>query len=301
MQDKSNPFQIRRLLDLLDEQIYSSFLEQEQSRSISSFIPWKVVHQFFTSEKVFLSTLSLYHQTIISEIKPNGNFKMSPLVVSCDINDDGVEIEHITSALKSYLFHEENSIAENSYIEEVFTNALSKYNIKSDVLYSIVSKGTQYKTSPEELKDVLGINYSNAMLKSRVLLPIEKTINNLYNEYLLPFYFTFQTERSTIGRGSKTNGVTINIINHLDLLRLKRERPTYMEFIMSQLTQLFPFDYPFLEDDIKRMDDKAVADINIMIRDIEHDSDYNKIATSTLIKYKLQQDFKVVLKRYETE
>lgn len=299
MQDKSYSFQIRRLLDLLDEQIYSSFSEQEQSHSISSFISWKAIHQFFTSENVFLSTLSLYHQTIISETKPNGNFKMSPLVVSCDINADGVEIEHITSALKSYLFHKGNSIVENSYIEEVFTNALSKYNMKSKVLYSIMSKETQYKTSPEELKELLNINYSNAMLKSRVLLPVEKTIYNLYQEYLLPFYFTFQTERSVIGRGSKTNGVTINIINHLDLLRLKRKRPIYMDFIMSQLTKLFPFDYPFLEEDIKKLDNKTVEDIYNMIRNIESDQDYHKIDTSTLIKYKLQQDYKVTILNYK--
>lgn len=297
MQDKYSSFEIRRMLDLLDKHIYSSFSEHEESASISSFIDWPSIRLFFPIDSVFLSTLSLYHQTIICESSPNDNFKMCPLVLSCEVNDRGVEIEHNTSALKSYLFPSKTSTIENSYIKEIFINALSKYKLESDVLYDIVSKGKQFRSSPEELKKLLKINYANAMLKSRVLIPIQKSIYNLYQEYLLPFYFTIQTERAIVGSGSKTNGVTINTINHLDMLRLKRERQSYMIFIMERLTELFPFDYPFLEEDIKLLSDESIEEICDMIKNIKQDPDYNKMETSILIKWKLQDKYNIHLSR----
>ena len=114
---------------------------------------------------------------------------MRPLVISCDEHNAGIEIKHNTDALSIYLYHADKSTIENTYIANVFLNALSKFNMKSDVLYEIISKGKTYKTSPEELKAILGINYTNAMLKSRILIPIEKVISKLYQEGLLAILY----------------------------------------------------------------------------------------------------------------
>lgn len=294
MSNKQEVFNFRSLLALLDEQIYTSFSDQEKNEfSITSFITWDTIRKIFPSKAVFLSTLSIYHQTIINEKEQNGNFKMRPLVMSCEVSNSGITIEHSTSALIIYLFHNDSSSIENSYIEEVFLNALSKFNMRSDVLYSIISESRQYETSPEELKTLLGINYTNAMLKSRVLLPIEKSISKLYEIGRIPFYIKISIKRAVIGRGSKVNNIIIDVINYLDLLRIKRMRPEHMSFIMRNLIKFFPFDYPFLEEDIKKLDDNIVADIYQMIRYIEKDPDYPKIDTSILVRYKLQQQFNV--------
>lgn len=291
MSNKSYNINIRSLLVLLDSQVYKSFSEDEESYSITSFIPWEIIRSIFPVDSVFLSTFSVYHQTIINEKGINGNYKMRPLVVSCEVNDAGIEIEHNTSALSTYLFHDDKSSVENSYIEEVFLNALSKFNMKSDILYSIISKGQSYKASPEEFKKLLGINYSNAMLKSRVLLPMEKSISELYQVGKIPFHIKINIEKAVIGRGGKINNIVINIINDIDLLRIKRMRPEHMHFIMQSLTKLLPFDYPFLEEGIKTLSDKNVEDVYFYIKNIKKDPDYGKLDTSTLVKYKLQERY----------
>lgn len=291
MYTESNFVNFRLLFNLLDKEIYSSLSDQESSYNVMSFIPWDCINQIFPSKELFLSTLSIYHQTIIVEKSENGNFKMRPLVLSCEVNENGVEIDHSTSALKAYLFHTTESTAENSYIEEVFKNAISKYNLRSDILYSIVSKSNHYKSSPENLKDKLNINYTNSMLKSRILIPIEETIHKLYLDGKLPFYFTIKTERAVIGRGSKMNNIIINTINYLELLRIKRLRPGYMASIMEEIIKLFPFDYPFIESDLNKFDDKCIERIYQMIKFIDSDPDYHKIATPTLVRFKLQQEY----------
>ena len=218
---------------------------------------------------------------------------MRPLVISCDEHNAGIEIKHNTDALSIYLYHTDKSTIENTYIANVFLNALSKFNMKSDVLYEIISKGKTYKTSPEELKAILGINYTNAMLKSRILIPIEKVISKLYQEGSLPFYIKINIGRAVIGRGSKISTVAFDIINEIDVLRLARLRPEYMKFIMQQLKKLYPFDYPFIEEKIIKREDKTIHEIYTMLSGIEEDPDFHKIATSTLVKFKLRQDFNI--------
>lgn len=289
-------FNFRMLLSLLDEQIYRSFSDHESSDNIISHIPWDKIYKTFPSKEIFLHTLSIYHQTIISEKNQNGNFSMRSLVISCEVNGTGIEIKHSTSALYIYLFHDDKSIVENSAIENIFLNALTRFNMKSDVLYAIISKNKQFKTTPEDLKAMLGINYTNAMLKSRVLLPVENAINKLYEEGQIPFYIKINIERAVIGRGSKINNVLIDTINDIDLLHLKHMRPQYMHSIMKQLMVLFPFDYPFLEEDIKRKDDETIKNIYDMISNIEQDPDYRKIETSILVRYKLQQNYSIKIK-----
>lgn len=295
MSNKPYNINFRSLLILLDDQVYKSFSEDEGSYSITSFISWEAIRKIFPIDSVFLSTFSVYHQTIINEKGANGNFKMRPLVISCEVNDIGVKIEHNTSALSTYLFHDDKSSVENNYFEEVFLNALSKFNLKSEILYSIISKGQQYKASPEDFKELLGINYSNAMLTSRVLFPMEKSIRQLYSIGKIPFYVTINTEKAVIGRGGKINNIVINIINDIDLLRVKRLRPEHMLFIMQSLTKLLPFDYPFLEEGIKVLSDKDVEDIFLYIKNIEKDPDFGKLDTSILIRYKLQQTYGIKL------
>ena len=84
-----------------------------------------------------------------------------------------------------------------------------------------------------------------------------------------------------------------DIINEIDVLRLARLRPEYMKFIMQQLKKLYPFDYPFIEEKIIKREDKTIHEIYTMLSGIEEDPDFHKIATSTLVKFKLRQDFNI--------
>lgn len=294
MSNNLSSHSFRSLLALLDEQIYSSFSNQEKNYSITSYISWDSIYKYFSDKSAFLSIFSLYHQTVVQEFTKSG-FKMRPLVISCDEHNTGIEIKHNTDALYIYLYHDDKSIIENTYITNTFLNAVSKFNMKSDVLYEIISKGKPYKTSPEELKATLGINYTNAMLKSRILIPIEKTISELYMKGALPFYIKINIERAVIGRGSKINNVTFDIINEIDLLRLARMKPEYMKFIMQQLRKLYPFDYPFIEEKIIKREDKTIYEIYSMLFNIEKDPDFHKLATPTLVKFKLRQDFNILM------
>lgn len=294
MSNKLSSHSFRSLLALLDEQVYSSFSNQEKNYSITSYISWDTIYKYFPNKNAFFAILLLYHQTIVKEITKSG-FKMRPLVMSCDEQATGIEIEHNTAALSIYLYHDDKSIIENTYVADVFLNALSKFNMKSDVLYEIISKGKPYKTSPEELKAMLGINYTNAMLNSRILIPVEKAISKLYMEGSLPFYVKINIERAVIGRGSKINNVAFDIINEIDLLRLARMRAEYMNFIMQQLRKLYPFDYPFIEEEIIKREDKTIHEIYSMLYNIEEDPDFHKLATPTLVKFKLRQHFNIIM------
>ena len=98
---------------------------------------------------------------------------------------------------------------------------------------------------------------------------------------------------AVIGRGSKINTVAFDIINEIDVLRLARLRPEYMKFIIQQLKKLYPFDYPFIEEKIIKREDKTIHEIYTMLSRIEEDPDFHKIATPTLVKFKLRQDFNI--------
>ena len=71
---------------------------------------------------------------------------MRPLVISCDEAQCWNRNKHNTDALSIYLYHADKSTIENTYIANVFLNALSKFNMKSDVLYEIISKGKHINT-----------------------------------------------------------------------------------------------------------------------------------------------------------
>ena len=109
----------------------------------------------------------------------------------------------------------------------------------------------------------------------------------------MPFYIKINIGRAVIGRGSKISTVAFDIINEIDVLRLARLRPEYMKFIMQQLKKLYPFDYPFIEEKIIKREDKTIHEIYTMLSGIEEDPDFHKIATSTLVKFKLRQDFNI--------
>lgn len=79
---------------------------------------------------------------------------------------------------------------------------------------------------------------------------------------------------------------------------MARLRPYHIQFIIDKLIELLPFDYPFLEEGINQLDDKAIDTIYHMIRDIELDPDYGKIETPTLIKYKLQHQYQITVPRF---
>lgn len=200
--------------------------------------------------------------------------------------------------MQLYLHPYEQITILNSFIKAVFVNALSKYNLKADILYDLLTQNSLYSCTPESLKATLGINYTNSMLKMRILDPVESTIHKLYQNGELPFYISITVEKSLFGSGGKIIGVNFETNNHLAVLRLARLRPCHIQFITDKLIELLPFDYPFLEEGINQLNDKAVDTIFHMIKDIELDPDYGKIETSTLIKYKLKHQYQISVPRF---
>lgn len=291
---------IVQLQKLFDKWIYSTLDEEKliDIASVGQFVvntlSWENIYEYFPNKADFYSSLNIYAETIIQRKDDQDNFTTYQLLCRCKVIDEkNIQIKHEPSGLRLYLYRRSDAMIYNSYFKEIFIKAFERYSMKGEALYYILSKGYEYSYTPEELKELFGVNYINSMLKVRVLSPAERIIRELFDQGILPFFFNITLERSIIGRGSKIIKIRFNIIDNIILLRLKRCRDDHMRFIMSQLTELFPFDYPFLEEDLKKADDQAIENIYHMIRHIEDDPDYLKIATSTLIRYKLQQDYAI--------
>lgn len=291
--------QIITLLNIFDDQIYTTLSEENVSGTVNSFISSETILKYFSTREEFILSLSVYIQTIIEEkIESSQDILAYPLVRKIKSTKEGVEIIHDYKALQLYLHPYEQITILNSFIKAVFVNALSKYNLKADILYDLLTQNSLYNCTPESLKATLGINYTNSMLKMRVLDPVESTIHKLYQNGELPFYISITVEKSLFGSGGKIIGINFETNNHLAVLRLARLRPCHIQFITDKLIELFPFDYPFLEEGINQLNDKAVDTIFHMIKDIELDPDYGKIETSTLIKYKLKHQYQISVPRF---
>jgi len=289
---------IVQLQKLFDECIYST-LDEEKLRDIAfasqlveNNLEWDKIYKYFPQKEDFYASLNVYGETIIQYKDGQDNFATYRLLCRCKTLDEkNLLIKHEPDGLRLYLYRDPNAIIHNSYFKEIFIKAFERYSMKGEVLYSILSQGYEYSCTPDELKGLLGVNYINSMLKVRVLSPAENIIRGLFDQGIIPFFIDITLDRSVLGRGSKIIKMRFNIIDNLVLLRQKRCRADRMKFIMSQLTELFPFDYPFLEEDIKKTSDKTIEDIYHMIRYIDKDPDYLKIGVSTLIRYKLQQEY----------
>lgn len=291
--------QIITLLNIFDDQIYTTLSEENVSGTVNSFISSETILKYFSTREEFILSLSVYIQTIIEEkIESSQDILAYPLVRKIKSTKEGVEIIHDYKALQLYLHPHEQITILNSFIKAIFVNALSKYNLKADILYDLLTQNSLYSCTPESLKATLGINYTNSMLKMRILDPVESTIHKLYQNGELPFYISITVEKSLFGSGGKIIGVNFETNNHLAVLRLARLRPCHIQFITDKLIELLPFDYPFLEEGINQLNDKAVDTIFHMIKDIELDPDYGKIETSTLIKYKLKHQYQISVPRF---
>lgn len=291
--------QIITLLNIFDNQIYTTLSEENVSGTVNSFISSETILKYFSTREEFILSLSVYIQTIIEEkIESSQDILAYPLVRKIKSTKEGVEIIHDYKALQLYLHPYEQITILNSFIKAVFVNALNKYNLKADILYDLLTQNSLYSCTPESLKATLGINYTNSMLKMRILDPVESTIHKLYQNGELPFYISITVEKSLFGSGGKIIGVNFETNNHLAVLRLARLRPCHIQFITDKLIELLPFDYPFLEEGINQLNDKAVDTIFHMIKDIELDPDYGKIETSTLIKYKLKHQYQISVPRF---
>lgn len=295
MSDKPTLPNLRKLLLLLDRHIYSTFSSSRDAYTLSSHISWENINKVFSSKELLVSSLSLYNQTIVRETGKS-LFKSSPFVVSCEVNDTGLDIVHNAAGLSVFLSSKDRTAIENSAVTNLFLSALEKFKMRGDILYHIISKGEQYNSSPEELKETLGITYTNAMLKSRVLRPVENSINELYQSGLLPFYIKTTAKRAVIGMGHKTTDVVIDIFHEIEILKLSRMRKASMDYIMGELIKFFPFDYPFIENDLNQVDDKTIDDVCNMIKNIKSDPDFGKLAVPALVKYKLQHEFRIPVK-----
>ena len=296
-------YNILSVLNLFDKYIYSNVSESSEelaSSSLHTFITWPRVHEVFPKEdekELLHNSLNYYAQTLIEIQEENLTF-IIPLVESYSITSTGVNITHNYKGLKCLLYRTSNIVIHNSVTEVLFTSTFPRCILQGEILYSFLSSGYKYTCTPDELRSLLKTNYTNAELHARVLRPAEKSVLKLYQEAKIPFYFQIQMEKSIVGYGGRIMAITFELIDYIVLLRLKRMRAHYMEYIMEQLMILFPFDYPFLEEGIECLSDDIVASIFTMIKNIESDPDYHKVELSTLIRYKLQENYKVILQRF---
>lgn len=122
-------------------------------------------------------------------------------------------------------------------------------------------------------------------------------MQELFDDKLIPFYFTINLDRSVMEPGNRIIRINFSVTDNLVILRRKRLRPSYIDFIKSILIKIFPFNYPFIEEDIKKLDDVTVERIYILTRDIEKDPDFQKIDTATLIGYKLQHEYGIKIEK----
>lgn len=91
--------------------------------------------------------------------------------------------------------------------------------------------------------------------------------------------------------GHKTTDVVIDVFHEIEILKLSRMRKASMNYIIGELIKFFPFDYPFIENNLNQVDDKTIDDIYNMIKNIESDPDFGKLPAAALVKYKLLQEF----------
>lgn len=291
----NNIVQIQRLFDkyiysLYDENILMDV--ENEDKLIENRLSWNNIYEFFENKKDFYSSMNIYAGTTIYTPLPNEYYESCRLLSFFKSADDGVRIKHDPKGLRLYLYRQPDSEINNGDLKGIFTEPFERYKMKGDILYSFLTKGYQYKCTPEELKQQLGINYINSMLKVKILSPAEKIVKSLFDQGSIPFYFKINFERSIMGPGNRIIKIHFETVDNIVLLRQKRMRPNYMKFIMSQLIKFCPFDYPFIEEySLKKIDDGAIESIYEMIRNIEKDPDFHKLATSTLVKFKLCHDF----------
>lgn len=287
---------IIQLQKLFDKYIYSLYDEasliaiDKQEKYIETTLTADNIYEFFDNQEDFYVNLRVYTDTII-KLYTNDGYEICKLIHFIKKEGDNIRIKHDSLGLRLYLYRHPNAEINNSYIKALFIKSFERYKMKGDVLYSFLTKGYQYSCTPEELKEQLGINYINSMLKVKILSPAEKIVKELFDNKLIPFYFTISFDRSVMEPGNRIIRINFKVTDNLIILRQKRLRPDYIDFIKSVLIKFFPFNYPFIEEDIKKLDDITVEKIYILTRDIEKDPDFHKIDTTTLIGYKLQHEY----------
>ena len=295
----TNIIQLQRLFD---KYIYSLYDEasliaiEKQEKYIETTLATENIYEFFDNKEEFYSNLCVYTDTII-KLYANDGYEVCKLVHFIKNEKGSIRIKHDPLGLRLYLYRHPDAEINNSYIKAIFIKSFERYKMKGDVLYSFLTKGYQYSCTPEELKKQLGINYINSMLKVKILSPAEKIVQELFDDKLIPFYFTINLDRSVMEPGNRIIRINFSITDNLVILRRKRLRPSYIDFIKSILIKIFPFNYPFIEEDIKKLDDVTVERIYILTRDIEKDPDFQKIDTATLIGYKLQHEYGIKIEK----
>lgn len=285
-------YNIIKLLQLLDKYIYSK-LVPESSGNLTCSISNEVILELFDSKIELVNSLEFYSQTLI--LAASSKVQSYPLVQEYEITASGLVITHNCDGLRYYLNRSSKAMIYNGAIQLLFAKAFAKYSFNGELIYSFLSKGYEYTCTPEELRTMLEMNYQNSFLLPRVLYPTENAIRKLYDENKIPFYFTVTLKKSLLGTGRKIIEIRFEVKDYVVLLRQKRLRENYIKFIVKKLRELFPWDYPFYQHKIESMPDSTVEQIYELIKNIETDPDYNKTATSTLIKHKLRVNFDIIV------
>lgn len=288
---------IIQLQRLFDKEIYSTYteldLENQSDKIVSSKIATENILDFFTDEASFHEALDVYAQTLIRIFQSQDSYNNIPLVPEMYREKNCVVIKHDVKALKSYLYRKEGTAIINPHTRSQFIIALKHLKFNSELFYDKLMNSYQYNCTPEDFKSLFGSNYINGLLRVKIITPIEKRIKELYDKGEIPFYLKYTILRSIFERGGKIVKFTFTTVDSVAEIRLKRLRQHYMTEILKQLKEYLPFDYPFIEENLKTKDDETISKIYHFITNITQDPDYNKIDTGFLVRYKLRQDYGV--------
>jgi len=280
-------YNILLLLQLFDKHIYSSITENLCSESLENFIAIADINTIFDTTSELLNSLEFYSQYLVR--LTTDKECIFPLIEEYHLEKEGLYITHNQNAIRHYLYRNNHVTIYNGAIQLLFAKAFTH----SNHIYSFLSKGYEHTCTPDELRALLQMNYSNSFLLPRVLRPAENAIYSLFQNAKIPFYFTSTLQRSMLGKGGKIIGVNFQVIDYVVSLRQNRLRGSYIVFIIESLKKFFPWDFPFYREKIEMLNDVVIEDIFKMIKNLDKDPDYNKIDPSILIRYKLQEQFGV--------
>lgn len=280
---------IIHILSFLDSYIYANYskIELTEAANVSDKISKSDISRHFDVSE-WNNSIGVYAQTIIRVYSSANDFEVYTLVKEYKEDKENVIITHNSIALQYYLFPTKDVEIINSHIKSVFVTALRQHKFNAEIFFDRVMRTRNYSCTPDDFKADFGVNYINALLRVKLISPIERKIQEMYDTGILPFYINCDVQRSLFAPGGKIVKFKFNLIDHIQILREHRERPIYIKDISLKLQQMIPFDYPFVEPVLLEQTDNTIYSIYNMLMTIDQDPDYNKVDIGFLIKYRLK-------------
>jgi hypothetical protein len=138
------------------------------------------------------------------------------LLSYAELDDTGLHINIDPDALKMYIIapsvayttldYDLTKEFKSGYTHQFYWLACKNDNPLSQYHFSL---------SPAEINALFGTNYPPSQIKSRIVSVVESEINQLFNDRLIPFYFTILEERELSGKATKIARWVFSIHNEL--------------------------------------------------------------------------------------